>query len=223
MSNSGVIKIPFKNIGRKKKHKITLFSLGFLADTVDRPGLCLEIVEHAYNQALKYLEAKGFEQPYGYYYLRNGKILKGEEIPYYPLWGAIQERDKEKGQTGIYLAALIIAYGDRFFSAKNDFYRNEKVELHEYIMDQSAMIQALFTKLFLLDNVQSKFSAGRSRNNPENDLTHFKAEAENIFIKLRNQNISKEECYRMIATELRKNYPNQSTPASATIKEWLKA
>jgi len=223
MTNKNIIKIPFRNTGRKKQHGITLFSLGYIPDENERPGLGLELVDHAYNQALEYLKNKGFEEPYGNFYLENGKIIKGEKVPYYPLWGAIQERDSKKGQTGEFLAALIIAYYERLYLAINNFKSNQKTELYGYIFDQAAMIQAVFFDLFLLENIQSKFSAGNSRNNPEKDLTHFKTEAQNIFIRLRKENYTKEEYYKLIEKELAQKYPRIKTPAAQTIKGWLKS
>jgi hypothetical protein len=111
MGKSNIQKVKFRNVGRKQQHEVTLFSLGYYCDEIEHSGLAIELINHAYNQALSYLIEKGFEEPHGLFYLTNGKIVKGmDKVPYYPLWGAIEERDKKRGQTGEYLAALIIVY-----------------------------------------------------------------------------------------------------------------
>lgn len=225
--------IKFKNVGRKQQHEITLFAVG--EREFDFEGLkpeqsfAEETLTHIHMQALRLLKERGIESVESLYYLNKNKeivVWKQEEdsneLDRMILVSAIEKRDKLRGgQTGEYLAALI----DQHCRTLLNGGWPPLPENHSAVLDLAMEIQDLFFKLYLLENIHPKYSAGNSRvdeAHDERNLTHFKPEAEAIYISCRKNRVNKKNSYAETASELKRRHPTRKTPKAGTISAWFK-
>ena len=173
------------------------------------------------REAKFYLKSKGYEDTTDLFEVVNGKIKKAITTLGIPLVEAIKQRDeKQGGQTGEYLAALIDYYCQ---TIKNSW----PPEHHacSAILDYALLIQQSYFHWYLLEDIHAPFSAGNSRINEENYMKpYYEEEAKNYFLELRkgDKKLKKEKCYMKIADELKKKHPHDPTPTASTIKSWLK-
>lgn len=232
-----IVEVKFANVGRKKQHKVTLFKMLELPFEIDQSDSRLPFSEsrinHYYTHSIEYLKARNIHDIDGYFCVVDGEVKKCDQdqrhpLPAMPLWAAIEERDKSrKGQTGDYLAALII---HKCKLLENVLYeiamQNRHKELAGVVLDTSMEVQELFFRLYLLENVHSQYSAGESRTveaNRQHALKDkFENEAEDLFREYR-RNHTKESSYEKVANRLKKLHQGIKTPSKATIKTWFKS
>jgi hypothetical protein len=218
--------IKFANVGRKKQHEVTLFGFGERPFDIKK-SLCqqnsyaMETIQHCYDQAIAVLTKNGINEieENNLYHVVDGKVVPwppetGHPMDGMPLVAAIQERDKEKGQTDDYLAALIVYHANILHIAL--FEPNPP---HDFILDTCLLIQDTFFRLILLANVQAQYSAGVARTHEANSAinlrSRFEQEAEQIYRKYREK-FSKNKSYELTAKQLHKKYPNERTPKAGS-------
>jgi hypothetical protein len=164
---SNTQKIKFKKVGRDHKHTVTLFGLGKRPFDITAPqseqSFAEESLTHYHTQALEYLKSRGFDDPQGWFQIINGKIKRwteGADHPAnaMPLWAAIEKRDKTRGQTGEYLAALI----DHKCRTLLNGGWPPRPQDHSAVLDQAMFIQILAFDLYLLENVQPAYSGSKA-------------------------------------------------------------
>lgn len=231
-------KVIFKNVGRRSQHKVTLFEIcqkkiDISDSDSSTQSYAEQMLTHYENEAKDYLKAKGFEDTTGLFQVtKSGEVKRyivGMEnvLDALPLVAAIEERDRNKGgQTGDFLAASIDYYCQMI--------QNTWPPTHtdcSAVLDYVVLIQNYHFQLYLLENIQSRYSAGKTRTSEAIKARDMKSLYEQDAIRLfhefrTNRNgkkSSKEWCYQKIERELKKNNPDKETPKASTIKSWLKA
>ena len=232
MSDDNKIKdVPFRDIGRRKQHKVTLIGYGECKfDIAAKPSdqsYAESMLADSHRQALEYLKNKGFDDATGLFHVVNGGVERWTEgmenkINAMPLVFAIKERDKKKGQAGEFLAALI---DHKCRTLLNGGWPPDPRNFSA-VLDLTVEIQHYFFQLYLLDNVHPQYSAGKSRVQPANEarnlLPHYQAETKALYKKYTSEGYSKNKTYSLVAEILKEKYPKKNTPKASTIESWDK-
>ena len=174
--------IKFQNIGREKKHEVTLFELYEIPVEINGINNAQSFAERRltfyWMQAQEYLKIKGFEDTTGYFRVIDGAVINSDTV-WQPLFAAIEERDLSNGgQTGEYLAALIDHKSRMLLNAWPPTHTEYSVILNEVML-----IQEYFFRLFILDEVHPQYSAGKNRTHAGNEVknkSEFMMEAEEL-------------------------------------------
>ena len=214
--------IKFQNVGRKKQHKVALFSLtehpAELNSSVSSQNYAKNLLTHYWTQSQEYLKSKGYDNPSAYFRVIDSQVIecKPGEV-WQPLFAALEERDQSTGQSGEYLAALIEHQCRGFIPwppSDNQY---------EAVLDKAMIVQQLFFQLYLYEKVQSQYSAGKSRVKEAHErFLDFKEEAIRHYHELKKNNLSKRKISGMIYDKLKTANPNEDTPSLEAIRGWLK-
>lgn len=226
--------VKFRKVGAKEQHEVNLFGIATKpADFSDSGNAQVSALTEIYDDAVAYLQQKGIADPTGLFHVVDDRVERWIEgvhpaISAMPLVAAIEQRDKMGGQTGEFLAAMIVHRGGQIQIALNRFRSGDKSEGNlAFIVETALMMQGNHFQLYLLERVHSQYSAGKARTNEANEernlATPFQSDAEDLFRQLRAQSHSKERCYELIAERLKQSNPGKKTPKAGTIKGWLKA
>lgn len=223
-------KVNFKNVGGKRQHPVTLFEIyqkPFSLREEIKQSDAEKMLTHCWSEAKIYLKENGFEDTTGLFININGKIERYREemkkpLQAMPLAAAIEERDKNQGQTGEYLAALIDYNCQMIRSTWPPTHENCSA-----VMDYIILIQNYHFQWYLLEKIQKKYSAGQARIEEaslEREMkSKYEGEAKELLQAYLKEGKTKEWSYKKVSKELKNRYLKDRTPTAGTIKWWFKS
>jgi hypothetical protein len=165
-------KIKIKPVGSKNRHEVTLFEMAergvdMVEELAKASSSNPELIyaerrlNDYYNQAKTYLTDREYTDPNSNHWrYLNGEVTECD-YPWEPLWAAIQDRDHQGGQTGEYLAALILCEYAQFQVAKHDYMWHGTKTAVGVMLDKTVHITELFFQWDKLENIQASYSAGK--------------------------------------------------------------